>query len=46
MNERNISPKARHRREVIADVEMVLSYVTGALSVVIVWAFLRALGVM
>ncbi len=46
MNERYLSPKARRRREIIADVELIISYVTGILTAVIGWGFLHALGVM
>lgn len=46
MNERYLSPTARRRREIIADIEMGLAYVAGVLTAVIGWALLRALGVM
>ncbi len=46
MDERYLTPKARRRREIIADIEMILSYVTGILTAVIGWGFLHALGVM
>lgn len=46
MNERYLSPKARRRREIIADVELIISYATGILTAVIAGLFLRALGVL
>lgn len=46
MNERYLSPKARRRREIIADIEMILSYATGILTAVIAGVFLRSLGVL
>lgn len=46
MDERDLTPKARRRREIIADIEMILSYATGILTAVIAGLFLRALGVL
>ena len=47
MNERyRLSPLAKRRREIVADVEMAISCVTGILMAVIGGAFLRALGIL
>lgn len=47
MDERErLSPTARRRREIVADVEMAISYITGILTAVIGGVFLRALGVL
>lgn len=46
MNERYLSPTARRRREIIADIELVLSYVTGAATAIIGGVILHALGVL
>lgn len=45
VNERYLSPTAKRRREIIADIEMGLAYAAGVLTAVIGWVFLRALGV-
>ena len=46
MNDRRLSPLARRRREIVADIECIISYVTGILTAVIGWGFLHALGVL
>lgn len=46
MNERYLSPKARRRREIVADVELIIAYASGVLTSVISWLLLHALGVL
>ncbi len=44
MNERWLSPLARRRRQIVADIEMVIAYAAGALSAVVVWLVVRMMG--
>lgn len=46
MNERYLSSTARRRREIVADIELMISYAAGILTTVIAVVFLRALGVL
>ncbi len=47
MDERErLSPVARRRRAIVADVELVISYATGLLTAVIGGVFLRAFGLL
>lgn len=44
MNRYQLSPLARRRREIVEDIEHAISFAEGAVFMVIVGAFLRALG--
>lgn len=45
-NDRYLSPTARRRREIVADIELILSYATGILTAVVAGIFLLELGVL
>ena len=44
MDERRLSPLARRRREIVADIECGLSFAGGALAMAVVWMTARLLG--
>lgn len=44
MDERRLSPLARRRREIVADIECMLSFAGGALTVAVLWMTARILG--
>ncbi len=41
---RYFSPLARRRRQIVADIEMVIAYAAGALSAAVVWMTARFMG--
>lgn len=46
MDERYLTPKARRRREIVADIETALAYLAGILTAVACGMVLRMMGVM